>query len=270
MADARGNRPPARPAPRPTVRRRDGGPAGAGEVTPGGGPLYRQVKEQLVREIAQGRYPVTDPLPSEQKLAARFGVAQGTVRRALDDLVRDNLVIRHQGRGTFVHAHGPERDRFHFFHLVAADGERRLPASRVLSVTRRRANQDEALALEIPPQDRIVEIRRVRDLMARSAILETIVVPDALFPDLGSLPKTQVPNTLYQLYQDRFGVIIHRAVEKITAQAAGRDDVTYLGLDRGAPLLLIERIAQTLDGTPVELRSSRCDTRHLAYFSDIL
>jgi GntR family transcriptional regulator len=237
---------------------------------PGGGPLYRRVKEQLVREIGQGRYPVTDPLPSEQKLAQRFGVAQGTVRRALDELARENLVIRHQGRGTFVHAHGPERDRFHFFHLMADDGERRLPTSRVLSVSRRRATQAEALALSVTPHSRIIEIKRVRDLMARSAILETIVLPDALFPGLGDLNKAQVPNTLYQLYQDRFGVIVHRAVEKITATAAGPDDVTHLGLDRGAPLLNIERVAQTLDGRPVELRTSRCDSTHLAYFSDLL
>ena len=236
----------------------------------GDGPLYRQVREALLREIAQGRYPVTDPLPSEHKLAARFGVAQGTVRRALDEMARENLVIRHQGRGTFVHAHGPERDRFHFFHLVAADGERRLPTSRVLSVTRRRGSQAEALALSLTPQARVVEIKRVRDLVARRAILEVIILPDDLFPDLGDLNKAQVPNTLYQLYQDRFAVIVHRAVEKITAEAAGPDDVTHLGLDRGAPLLRIERIAQTLDGTPVELRISRCDTTHLAYFSDLL
>jgi len=236
----------------------------------GAGPLYRRVKEQLVREIAGGRYPVTDPLPSEQKLAARFGVAQGTVRRALDELARENLVIRHQGRGTFVHAHGPERDLFHFFHLVAPDGERRLPASRVISLTNRRATRNEALALSLAPTDKVVEIRRVRDLVGRRAILETIVVPDDLFPGLGNLPKNQVPNTLYQLYQDRFGVIVHRAVEKITAEAAGPEDVTYLGLDRGAPLLRIERIAQTLEGRPVELRVSRCDTRSQAYLSDLL
>lgn len=239
-------------------------------LLPGGGPLYRRVKEQLVREIGQGRYPVTDPLPSEQKLAARFGVAQGTVRRALDELARENLVIRHQGRGTFVHAHGPERDRFHFFHLVAEDGERRLPASRVLSLTRRRVTQAEALTLDLAAQDQVVEIKRVRELAARPAILETIILSDQLFPDFAALGKAKVPNTLYELYQDRFGVIVHRAVEKITAVAAGPEDVTHLGLNRGAPLLRIERVALTLDGTPVELRISRCDTAHLAYLSDLL
>ena len=236
----------------------------------GGGPLYRQVKETLIREIAQGRFPVTDPLPSEQKLAARFGVAQGTVRRALDDLARENLVIRQQGRGTFVHAHGPERGRFHFFHLVAPDGERRLPTSRVLSITQRRATSEEALALQLATSAVVVDIWRVRDLQGRRAILETIILPDSLFPGLGGLRETQVPNTLYQLYQERFGVIIHRAVETITAVAADPEDVVHLGLDRGAPLLKIERIAQTLDGTPVEIRISRCDTRYQAYLSDLL
>ncbi|MEK9671306.1 MAG: GntR family transcriptional regulator [Rhodospirillaceae bacterium] len=236
----------------------------------GGAPLYRRVKEHLVREIAQGRYAVTDPMPSEQRLAERFGVAQGTVRRALDELARENLVIRHQGRGTFVHAHGPERDLFHFFHLVAPDGERRLPTSRVLSVARRRLSANEALALKRPTTEHAAEIRRVRDLRGRHSILETIIVPDALFPGLGSLRADHVPNTLYQLYHERFGVIIHRAVEKISADAAGPDDVKHLGLDRNTPLLRIERIALTLEGQPVELRVSRCDTRHQAYLSDLV
>lgn len=236
----------------------------------GGGPLYRQVKEHLIRDIAGGRFPVTDPLPSEQRLAARFGVSQGTVRRALDDLARESLVIRQQGRGTFVHAHGTERGRFHFFHLVAPDGERRLPTSRVLSLTRRRGTSAEILALNLPTTAEVIELRRVREFRGQRAILETIVLPHALFPELASFNKADVPNTLYQLYQERFGVIIHRAVEQITAEAAGREDVTYLGLDRGAPLLRIERIAQTLDGTPVELRISHCDTRHQAYLSDLV
>jgi len=243
---------------------------GTAPLYAGGGPLYRQVKERLVQEISQGRYPVSEPMPSEQNLAMRFGVSQGTVRRALDELARENLIIRQQGRGTFVHAHGPERDRFHFFNLVAPDGKRRLPTSTVLSLTRRRATPEESLKLSVPTTEDMIEIRRVRELRGQRAILETIILPRALFPELASANRTQIPNTLYQLYQERFGVTIHRAVERITATVAGPEDVRHLGLDRGTPLLHIERIAQTLDGTAVELRISRCDTQHQSYLSDLV
>ena len=244
---------------------------------PGQGPLYRQVRERLVRDIAAGHFPPGEPLPSEQRLAERFGVAQGTVRRALEDLRRENLVVRQQGKGTFVRTHDLDRARFHFFHLVTDDGARRLPTSRVLGVTRRRANQDEALKLDLTQGGaqggqggRVIAIERVRDLQGRPAIFETVIVPQEPFADLATIPAASLPNTLYMLFQERFGVSIHRAVEKIRAVAAGPDEVRHLGMDRGAPLLEIERLALTFDGQPVELRISRCDTRDHAYLSDLV
>jgi len=238
-------------------------------ITPGHGPLYIQVRERLIERIAEGLWQPGQPLPSEIMLAEEFSVSQGTVRKALDALAADNLVVRHQGKGTFVATHTPQRELFHFFHLVGRDGAKRMPVTRrLLSCRQRRAERDEAGRLGLAGTAHVVEIKRLRDMGGALAILETIVVPAKLFPGLAEIDA--LPNELYQLYEEGYGVTIHKAVEDIRAVAADRQAAKLLGVDAGAPLLAIDRLAETLDGTPVELRLSLCDTRDHAYLSEIV
>lgn len=238
-------------------------------IEPGRGPLYVQVRERLVQRIADGRWQPGQPLPSEIMLADAFGVSQGTVRKALDALATDNLVVRHQGKGTFVATHTPQRELFHFFHLVGRDGTKQMPVTRkLLSCRQRRAERDEAVRLALAANAHVVEIRRLREMAGQPVIVETIVVPARLFPGLAEIDS--LPNELYQLYEESYGVTIHKAVEDIRAVAAERDAARLLGLAVGAPLLAVERLAETLDGTPVELRLSLCDTREHAYLSEIV
>jgi GntR family transcriptional regulator len=238
-------------------------------VQPGRGPLYRQVRERLVSRIADGHWQPGQPLPSEITLAGEFGVSQGTVRKALDALAAENLVVRHQGKGTFVATHTAQRELFHFFHLVGPDGAKRMPLTRwLLSCRQRRAERDETVRLRLTGNAHVVEIKRLRDMGGTPAILETIVVPANLFPGLSE--TATLPNELYQLYEEGYGVTIHKALETLRAVAADRDAARLLGVQIGAPLLCVDRLAETLDGTPVELRVSLCDTRDYTYLSEIV
>lgn len=109
----------------------------------------------------------------------------------------------------------------------------------------------------------MIWIERVRSLDNLPTIIETIMLPTSLFGDLGKPQVCDLPNTLYELYETRFGITIHRAEEQLRAIAATAHDASLLGLKTGTPLLEIDRTALTLDGTPVELRISRCSTaRH--------
>ncbi|MCP5313352.1 MAG: GntR family transcriptional regulator [Chromatiaceae bacterium] len=233
-----------------------------------GGPLYAQVREILTQRITEGEWQPGDLLPSEQQLARQLNVSQGTVRKAMNDLVAINVLVRQQGKGTFVASHDAQRVLFHFFHIAANDGSKVLPTSSVLSWSRRRASKREAQALKLPAGARVIQIERIRDLGGKPTIVETIVVPTALFPDLVQ-PDEHLPNTLYQLYQHRYGVTIHRAEEKLRAVAAGEREAQLLNVEVGTPLLEIERLALTLPGNPVELRISRCDTREHYYDSTL-
>ena len=231
-------------------------------------PLYVQVRELMIGRMIQGVWKPGAVLPSEVQLAEEFGVSQGTVRKALDALAAENLVIRRQGRGTFVAEHDDERALFHFFHLVGEDGSRQLPGGSQLSCRAGKSTRLEAERLDIGRGARVIRVRRTRDLAGASAIYESISVPAELFPDLGG--DGVLPNTLYELYESRYGVTIVRAEERLRAVEAPAEAAALLGLMPGAPLLEIDRVAFALNGRPAEWRVSLCDTRHHHYLAELV
>jgi GntR family transcriptional regulator len=226
-------------------------------------PLYRQVYDYLVRQIASGAWGPAEVLPSEQALAGRLGVSQGTVRKALDTLAVEKLIERRQGKGTYVAEHTNERALFRFFRLAHPGGERTIPTSQGETVRRRAARPSEAAKLQLRTGAPVVEVNRVRLVDGRPTVIERLVLPLALFPDIDK--RRPLPNALYALFQREFGHNIVSAEEEIRADVARRDDARRLGIAEGTPLLHIERVAVALDGTRVELRVSRCDTSRLVY-----
>ena len=237
------------------------------EAPPTSRPLYVQVKELMTRRIIDGSWTPGMALPSEFQLAQQFGVSQGTVRKALDALSGENIVVRRQGRGTFVAAHDPHDSLFHFFHLVGVDGGRPRLESRLLSCRQGKANREECGKLDLDLGAGVFRIRRVRVLDGVDCIYERIAVPAALF---GGLDRETVPNELYSLYQASYGVTVSRAVEHLQAVAADADDARAIGVEPGAPLLEIDRRAISLDGRPIEWRISRCDTRRHRYLCEVV
>jgi len=238
--------------------------------TPDFKPLYLQVKDLMVRRLASGAWRPGEALPNEFQLADEFGVSQGTVRKALDELAAQNLLDRRQGKGTFVSQHTAQRALFHFFHLVADSGERALPGARMLNLGKAKADRQEALQLGLKPGAPVVRLKRLRLLGERVALHERIVLPGALFANFADRMPVDVPNELYRYYEERYGVTVARAVEKLKAVAARADEAKALGLKSGAPLLEIDRLAYTVDGRVVEWRRSRCDTARHHYLSEIV
>lgn len=242
--------------------------AKAGHAQPQSQPLYQQVRDLVRQRIADGSWPPGMALPAEPRLAAELGVSQGTVRKALDELAAAGIVQRRQGRGTFVAAHTAERSLFHFFQLVRLDGTRPVPESRTLACARGPASEEEAARLGIPAGAQVIRIDRVRTLDGAPAIAERIVAPAALFRDLGA--DGEIPNTLYDLYQRRYGVTVARARERVTAVAAGAREAELLAVAEGAPLLSVDRAAEDLDGRTVEWRVSRVRTDAAAYAAELV
>jgi GntR family transcriptional regulator len=236
----------------------------AGEL--GFKPLYRQVRERLTRRIADGEWRAGDMVPSEQQIAAEMGVSQGTVRKALDDMTAAKLLVRRQGRGTFVATHDESRILFQFFKLQLDEGGRVFPESEVIAVSRADASGDEAMKLEIATGEPVIRIRRVRSLAGRRVIVETIVLPGALFD---GIDDGTVPNNLYDTYARRFGVTVSGGEETLKAVRAEAADARDLGVAENAPLLRIDRVAISLEGRPVEWRVSLCDTTAMHYSANL-
>ncbi len=241
-------------------------PKRAGEDALGFRPLYRQVRDVLVKRIVDNVWQPGELLPSEFEIAGDLGVSQGTIRKALDELEAEKFVVRRQGKGTYVARHDDARILFQFFKLVPDSGKSEFPESQIIEVTVEAADAEAAAALGLSAGARVVRIERLRSLSGRVCIAERILLPRALFP---GIEKRDLPNNLYELYRSDFRVTVVRASEKLKAVAAGRHEAKHLGVKLGAPLLAIDRTAFALDGRPVEWRVSLCQTDHLHYVSDL-
>lgn len=241
-------------------------------ITAGKGamPLYIQIRELLIAKISKGDWLPGDSIPSEMNLSQELGVSQGTVRKAITELVEYNVLRRKQGRGTFVSNHDSQRALFHFFHVVDVNGHKVMPDSKVLRCHRKHASHGEALKLKLKDRADIIRIERVRNLSSSPTMIETITLPGHLFKDWDELDSGNLPNMLYELYEKQFGITIHSAEERLRAVAATKHDASLLNLEAGTPLLEIERVALTLNKSPVELRISRCNTKKHHYENTIL
>ncbi len=232
-------------------------------------PLYIQIKELLIAKLSKGEWLPGNIIPSEIQLAQELGVSQGTVRKAITELVENNVLTRRQGRGTFVSTHDINRALFHFFHITDGKGQKVLPDSRVLRCSRKPASRKEAAKLNLSVGTRVIRIERIRNIANKPTITETITLPAKLFNALGKEDNCDLPNRLYELYEKQFGINIHSAEEQLRAVSASKKEATLLNLEAGTPLLEIERVALTLDKTPIELRISRCSTKSHYYQNTI-
>ncbi|MGV7033809.1 GntR family transcriptional regulator [Methylobacterium symbioticum] len=239
------------------------GGAGRGDAV-GFRPLYRQVYDTLLRRLADAVWQPGQILPSEGQLAAELGVSQGTVRKALDALTADSLLVRRQGRGTFVAEHDDKQSVFRFFKLRPDAGGAGTPVSRVLAITETAASVDERDRLALVRSARVVRCERLRSLDDKPCVLETISVPAALFPDLAA---RDLPNTLYSLYANQFGITIAVAHERLKALVLPAREAELLGVPAGTPALEVDRVALDLEERPVEWRLSLCLTDTVHYLS---
>ena len=228
-------------------------------------PLYEEVRAHLTEGIAEGRWKAGEAIPSEGELAAHFGVAIGTIRKAVDNLVAQGALVRRQGKGTFVTAHDGRRLMFHFFHIVGADGSRAYPEVRTVSFERGRAGAAEAAALAVPRDERVIRIRNVLSLDGHPVVVDDLTLPAALFPGLTERIFAARDNTIYHLFQRRYGINVLRTDERLRAVLAAGAPASLLGVAAGSPLLEIRRVALTFRDRPVELRVSLVNTAAHVY-----
>ena len=232
-------------------------------------PLYREVKRVLTQSLAEGEWRPGVALPSETRLGERFRVSIGTVRKAIDELVAERILVRHQGRGTYVASHNARRMLFHFFHIVPAGGGKEQPQTELLSFERAKADADSAARLNIAPGAPMFRIRNLLRLAGRPVVLDEINLPAERFPRLSEKVFRVRDSTFYQLYQERYGINVVRSAERLSAALADRPSAKLLGVPAGSPLLRIKRTALTYHNVPVELRTSLVNTAEHEYFSDL-
>ncbi|MDM0043597.1 GntR family transcriptional regulator [Variovorax dokdonensis] len=230
-------------------------------------PLYQQIKVLILRLLQAGEWKPGEPIPSESDLAARFGVSQGTMRKAIDELAAENLVVRRQGKGTFVATHAEHHMQYRFLKLVPDDGDVTAegPAVRTIIECRRlRASADVARALTLRTGDTVVQVRRVLAYGGVPTILEDLWLPGNAFKGLTAERLEEWHGAMYALFETEFGVRMVRATERLRAVLPDAQQASLLAVDTSTPLLSVERVAFTYHDTPMELRRGlyRTDTHH--------
>ncbi len=228
-----------------------------GAPTPAFSPLYQQIKGLILQSLQSGEWKPGEAIPSEIELAARYRVSQGTVRKAIDELASDNLLVRRQGKGTFVATHAEHHAQYRFLKLVPDNGDvaSEGPAQRrIVDCRRLRASADIARALALRSGDTVLQVRRVLYFAGIPTILEDLWLPGSAFKGLTAERLGTYQGTMYALFETEFGVRMVRADEKIRAVLPDETQQTLLQVSPGTPLLSVERVAYTYNDTPMERR----------------
>ena len=233
-----------------------------------GSPLYLHVRRGIAELIQSGEWAPGAAISPEKKLCERFGVSMGTLRKAVDELTASGLLVRQQGRGTFVSQHSQGRYLFSFFHLVGLDGKKEYPEVRFLKLKPTQADAAAAEALNLQTGAALLCLSNLLSLKGQAVSLDEIYLPSALYPGLTAAVLRGRQTTLYQMYQDDFGVTVVSAIERVRGVAATAAMSRLLEVEVGAPLLRIARTAYSFHHQPVELRYSYVNTQHCEYRPD--
>jgi GntR family transcriptional regulator len=223
-------------------------------ITPSFSPLYQHIKSLLLQDLQAGAWLPGQAIPSEMELAARFKVSQGTVRKAIDELAAENMLVRRQGKGTFVATHAEAHTQYRFLRLKAEDGSDPALSRKLLDCRRMRAPADVARSLALKAGEAAVQIRRLLLGGEQPVVLDDIWLPGNLFKGLTAERLQDWRGPMYRLFEAEFAVHMVRAEEKLRAVAAAGEDAELLALPAGTPLLSVERLSFTYGDRPVELR----------------
>ena len=228
--------------------------APAATASPTFSPLYQQIKALITQSLQSGEWKPGELIPSEVELAGRFKVSQGTVRKAIDELAAENLVMRRQGKGTFVSTHHEARAHFRFLRLVPDEGVPHYPESKFIEVKRVRAPADVARLMDLKSGDAVIFIKRVQYFDGVPTIVEELWLPGLIFKGLTAERLVEYKGPMYGLFETEFGTRMIRASEQIRAVCADAGAAQLLNIDLGTPLLSSERVSFTYGDKPVELR----------------
>ena len=239
-------------------------------ATPTFSPLYKQIKDQIMRSLDEGEWRPGQMIPSESELARRFGVSQGTVRKAIEELAAEHVLIRHQGKGTFVSSHHEERNQFRFLRLRRDEGGLPETQSTILGCRRLRPPLDVARQLQMRSGESAVFIRRMLSVDQRPTVLDELWLPGNLFRGLTQDRLQSYKGPLYALFEGGFGTRMIKAREHLKAIGCPKEQADLLGIETGIPVLLVDRLSTTYQERPVEVRRGYYLTEKHHYFNALV
>ncbi|MDI9331126.1 MAG: GntR family transcriptional regulator [Alphaproteobacteria bacterium] len=235
-------------------------------------PLYQQIKGLILQSLQSGEWKPGEVILSENDLAARYRVSQGTVRKAIDELSSEHLLVRRQGKGTFVATHAEQQVQYRFLRLMPDPGQEHLTAlaeRRMIDCKRVRASAELARLLGLRAGDALIQVRRVLAFGGVPTILEDIWLPGSSFKGLTLERLQDWRGPMYAMFESEFGVRMVRAQEQVRAVMPDPTQAEWLELAGPTPLLNVERVAYTYNDAPMEVRRGLYRTDRHHYFNTL-
>jgi len=232
-------------------------------------PLYEEVKKKITDSLIKGEWIPGESIPSEVELANKYDVSQGTVRKAIDDLSAESILIRRQGKGTYVATHDEENIQLRFLRLTSNLGLKEKLDNQLVSFSKEKATNKLAKILNITPASTILSLKRILTFNEKPLILDVIKIPAQSFRGLTAEMVVEKKGSMYRMYETDFGVRMLRADEKIKAISANFESASLLNVRENSPLLSVERLSYTYDNKPLEWRLGLCISDNHYYRSEL-
>jgi len=232
-------------------------------------PRYQRIRDSIAARIAAGEWKAGDCIASEAELAAAYGVAVGTVRRAVDKLETDGLIERAHGKGMFVRRADFSNSMFRFFRLGSADDQPLAPSAQILSRDLMSPPDTVREHLALAPHDEAVRLIRLRAARGRTLLREEIWLSARVFGPILDLDVNDLMPLLYPAYERHFGRVVARARERLSIETADAEVAAQLGAEPGASVVRIERIALDHAGQPLEWRVSHGLSDQFVYEAEV-
>jgi GntR family transcriptional regulator len=214
-------------------------------------PLYRQLKDRLIKELEGGTRQAHSRLPSERDWVEKLGVSRITVRQALSELVQQGYLYTVPGKGFFVGERRPARELNPFLSFTTAARNRgEVPSSKVLEARIVRATSEVAHDLQIPPAAEVVVLKRLRLSNGVPMMVQRSLLPHARCP--GLLDRDLETLSLFETLREAYGITLTRAETTINARLADATEKRALSLPPPGVVLVTDQLSASEDGKPVE------------------
>ena len=231
-------------------------------------PLYKVVEKHIRQKVRSGELVPGDLIPSEPQLAQTLGVSTGTVKKAIENLATERLLYRHQGKGTYVSRIDFNNSLFRFFSYAGHDGV----AVRIHKETTIRklmnGSKDICRKLEVEPDTQLLYIERVGYVKQDPILVEKCWWLAELVSGLEQ-EEVHIPDLMYTLVVERFGVPVIRSEETLTAGAADKSIANLLNIKLRDPVVVLHRLTYTVNDKPIEYRITQGRADRFSYKTEI-
>jgi GntR family transcriptional regulator len=231
-------------------------------------PLYRVVEDYLLAFIDSGELVSGDLIPSEPQLAATLRVSQGTVKKAIDNLVWEKKLYRHQGKGTYVSRVDFNNSLFKYFSYGGAEGQDVRIDKKTSERHIEKGNRINCQKMAIPIHSALLYIERIGYIDNKPVMVEYSRWRADLLPGLEN-EDIHIPDLFYAVVVDKYNIPIIKAAETLTAEGATQKTATILDIEVNAPVLVLNRTTYTRDNQVIEIRTTKGRGDMFSYKTEI-